>query len=418
VSHLGRLAPSTPPRPGAIYLAEGLGAFARPGQWIEVDHAGGGIINLDSGARLPLNAPRASGASMMFGSPPAPSDVHVTLPIANFLSGYRQPGQYLLDTVVQMQPVDRSTFSYRKMSAANTYLVSDVRGSALSPPPQIQLTTSISEAKTEDLRVGVFMPYRTVDQADFNFTQASALVAWNAIQLWREYAAFKTSGLLTTSSFWHSSVRVALGATQNWGPPGSEGADSDPIRDLKAARRRKKAIKYFVMCLEQADWFMAHPKVIDHFKAFAPGGTTYGMITAILRSQKDGGEQAQSPLEFAVPGIGMVLVHNGWATTDPSVDPAPFWPIDVVIGVSHSDTMPPNADVCTAVTFRLQNPTDGGTGTPPPGAAEGVPTNNGWRVRTIPLPLIGSGGELLVIDLSERTLPTANDVGAFISGIS
>ena len=418
---LGRLAPSTPPRPGAIYIAEGLANFARAGQWIEIDQQGGGIINLDTGARLPLNAARPSGQSLMFGNntPPAASDVHVALPIANFLSAYRQPGQYLLDTLVQQQPVDFTQFKYRKMSGANTYLVNDVRASELSSAPQIQLTTSVVDGSTQDLRVGTFIPFRTEQQADFNFLQASSLVAWNAIMLWREYQAFKTSGLLTTSGNWASAVRIALTGTQNWGPPGSEGADSDPIRDLKAARRRKKAIKYFVMSLEQSDWFLAHPKVVDHFKAYGAGGTTYGIIQAMIRGQKDGGDNMQNPLEFIVPGIGTVLVHNGWATTDPSVEPTAFWPIDVVIGVSHSETVPPNADVCTALTFRLKNPVDGGgAATPPPGAAEGVPTNNGWRVRMIPLPQIGSGGQLMIIDISERTLFTANDVGAFISGIS
>ena len=420
-AHLGRLAPHAPPRPGAIYIAEGLGNFARAGQWIEIDQKDGGIINLDTGARLPLNMGGRTGGDAMFfaGSPPAPSDVHVALPIANFLSAYRQPGQFLLDTLIQQQPVDFTQFKYRKMSGANTYLVNDVRASELSSAPQIQLTTSVVDGSTQDLRVGTFIPYRTEQQADFPFLQASSLVAWNAIMLWREYQAFKTSGQLTSSSNWASSVRIALTGSQNWGPPGSEGADSDPIRDLKSARRRKKAIKYFVMSLEQSDWFLAHPKVIDHFKAYGAGGTTYGIIQAMIRGQKDGGDNMQSPLEFIVPGIGTVLVHNGWATTDPSTEPTPFWPTDIVIGISQSDTVPPNADVCTALTFRLKNPVDGGTtGTPPPGAAEGVPTNNGWRVRMIPLPQIGSGGQLMIVDISERTLFTANDVGAFISGIS
>ena len=134
-AHLGRLAPSTPPRPGAIYIAEGLANFARAGQWIEIDQQGGGILNLDTGAKLPLNAGRPSSGTLMFGSPPAPSDVHVALPIANFLAAYRQPGQYLLDTLVQQQPVDFTQFKYRKMSGANTYLVNDVRASELSSAP-------------------------------------------------------------------------------------------------------------------------------------------------------------------------------------------------------------------------------------------------------------------------------------------
>jgi hypothetical protein len=36
----------------------------------------------------------------------------------------------------------------------------------------------------------------------------------------------------------------------------------------------------------------------------------------------------------------------------------------------------------------------------------------------VPVPLIGSGGDLMIIDISEKTVFTANDVGAYISGIS
>ena len=49
---------------------------------------------------------------------------------------------------------------------------------------------------------------------------------------------------------------------------------------------------------------------------------------------------------------------------------------------------------------------------------EGVPTNNGWTVRLVPVPLRGAGGDIMIVDLSERLVMTANDVGAYISGVS
>lgn len=411
---------NAPPKPGAIFLAAGLAGFAAPGSWIEIDQQHGGIINLSNGQRLPLNGGRQD-PRMFAGAPPAPSDVHWAVPISGYLSGYRQPGRFLLDELVQQQPVDFTQFKYRKMSQANTFLLHDVRASELSSPKQVQLSTSLTDGATEDLRVGVFIPYRTDQQADFAFMQASARVAWNAIMLWREYNAFKTSGLFTTSGSWASAVRTALSGSQNWGPPGSEGADSDPPRDLRAARLASVApINYFVMSLKQFDWFTQHPKTIDHYKSFGRDGVTAGIIRQVVQEQANASSapNAQNPVEFDIPMIGKGLIHNARATTDPATSASLFWPDDIVLGFSQSPTMPPNDDVCTAITFRLKNPTDGAPGTPPPGAPDGVPTNNGWRVRMIPLPLIGSGGQLMVIDISEKTTFTANDVGAFISGVS
>jgi hypothetical protein len=417
---LGLTPRNAPPKPGAIFCADGLGGFARPGHWLEFDASGGGLINLSTGDRMAL--PGAGGRQangMMFGAPPSPTDVHVSLPIAGWLAGYRQPGQFLLDTLVQQQPVDFTQFKYRNMSGSNTFLVHDVRASELSSPPQVQMSSSVTEDKTQDLRVGIFLPYRTDQQADFNFEIASARVAWNAIMLWREYQAFKSGGTFMTSGSWASAVRLALGATYNWGPPGSEGADSDPPRDLRTARLSSQApITHFAMSLKQFDWFTQHPKTIDHYKSFGRDGVTAGMIRDVVREQAQAGPNAQSPVEFDIPMIGKGLIHNARATTDPATAAALFWPDDIVLGFAQSPTMPPNGDVCTAVTFRLKNPTNGSPGSPPVGAPDGVPTNNGWRVRRVPVPLIGSGGDLMIIDISEKTVFTANDVGAYISGIS
>jgi hypothetical protein len=314
---LGLTPRNAPPKPGAIFCADGLGGFARPGHWLEFDASGGGLINLSTGDRMAL--PGAGGRQangMMFGAPPSPTDVHVSLPIAGWLAGYRQPGQFLLDTLVQQQPVDFTQFKYRNMSGSNTFLVHDVRASELSSPPQVQMSSSVTEDKTQDLRVAIFLPYRTEQQADFNFEVASARVAWNAIMLWREYQAFKSGGTFMTSGSWASAVRLALGATYNWGPPGSEGADSDPPRDLRTARLASQApITHFAMSLKQFDWFTQHPKTIDHYKSFGRDGVTAGMIRDIVQQQALAGPNAQSPVEFDIPMIGKGLIHNARATT-------------------------------------------------------------------------------------------------------
>ena len=404
-----------PPKPGAIFIAQGIPNFAAPGSWIEIDQAGGGVVNLNSGARLALNDGRPS--PRMFGTnvPPGVSDVHYPVPIAGYLSNYRQPGKFLLDELVQQQPVDYTQFKYRATASSDTFLVRDVRASSLSTPAQVQMQTSLSDGACEDLRVGAFLPYRSEQQADFPFVQATARVAWNALMLWREYQAFKSGGLFMTSGNWAASVRTALGADQNWGPPGSEGSDSNPIRDMRAAILASVApINYWAMSLKQSHWFFAHPAVIDHYKAFQDGGITAGIVRQITEQTASENVQAS----FQIPTIGTVLVHNARATTDPSTAPSLFWPDDIVLGFTQSPSMPPNSDVASAITFRLKNPTDGAPGTPPPGAPEGVPTNNGWRVRMVPLPLIGSGGQLMVLDISEKTIQTSNDVGAYISGIS
>ena len=194
------LAPhNRPPKQGAIFLAQGIPGFAAPGSWIEIDQTGGGVVNLNSGARLALNDGRPS--PRMFGTnvPPGVSDVHYPVPIAGYLSNYRQPGKFLLDELVQQQPVDFTQFKYRATASSDTFLVRDVRASSLSSPAQVQMQTSLSDGACEDLRVGAFLPYRSEQQADFPFMQATARVAWNALMLWREYQAFKSGGLFMTS---------------------------------------------------------------------------------------------------------------------------------------------------------------------------------------------------------------------------
>ncbi len=407
-----------PPRPGAIQCVAPMGAFARPGDYILFDEREGVVLNLTRGDRLPLGGDRRS---MHFaGSPPGVSDVHVPLPLQGWLSEYSQ-AMYLLDRLVQTQPVTRELFKYRQGAASNAQLIVDLDASSMSSAKQVQHDTSVVEASTADMRVGAFIPYRTASQADYPYEQAVARVCWRALSLWREYKAFKTSGLLTSTANWHSSVRVARNSTQNWGPPGSEGVDSDPIADLLAMRRasmkKGKPISVYAMSLDQSDWFLQHPKVIDWFTRFNAQGVTAGIVRAMMAEQSNS-KDYQVPLEFSVPNVGRVLVHAVSGTTDPDTDADLFWPIDIVLGFAHSDSVPPNNDVCSAVTFRLDAPAEGANMTPPPGSAEGITATNGFRVRRYPLPGLGSGGDALVIDLAEKTVFTNNDVGSILSGVS
>lgn len=405
--------PYAPPKPGAIYLAETT-PFGRAGSWLELDARGGGIINLSSGERLPLAGGRQT-PHMFASSPPNVSDVHTPEIIAGYLAAYTNK-RFLLDRLVQMQPVDKSEFIYRKFDHATTYLVQDPRASELSSAPQTQFTSDTETAKTEDLRLATFIPWRAANQADFSYQQAASRNLSNKIALWREWFHLRSGGLYMTSTNWASSIIQALAADENWGPPGSEGANSNPVRDLKRATRLSpEMITFFAMNLDQFHWFLAHPTTLDYYASFNPGGNTKGMFTEALAVAGDA--QRQEVLEFTVPMVGVILVHNVRATTDPAVAADLFWPNDIVLGFHHSGVIPPNYEVATALNFRLQAPTDGSS----PGAMgfpDGVPTGNGWRVRMIPMPWIGSGGDLMVVDLSELQKFTANDVGAYISGIS
>lgn len=406
--------PYAPPKPGAIYLSEDS-PLGRAGQWIELDARGGGIINLSTHATLPLAGGRQT-PHMFASSPPGPSDVHTPVALANYLAAYTNK-RFLLDRVVQEQPVDKSEFVYRSFDQATTYLVQDPRASELSTAPQTQFTSATLTAKTQDLRLATFIPWRAANQADFSYQQAAARNLWNKIMLWREYTAFASGSLYMTSGNWAASVVQALAADENWGPPGIEGANSDPIRDLLAATENSpEFITYFVMNLVQFHWFISHPKVIDYYGAFNPGGTTKGMFADAMAAAGD--PARQEAFEFLVPMVGRILVHDARATTDPAVDQDRFWPNDIVLGFHLAANMPPNYEVATAINFRLSNPTDGQGPGAVMGAPEGVPTNNGWRVRMIPMPWIGSGGDLMVVDLSEIQKFTANNTGAYISGVS
>lgn len=400
-----------PPMPGAIRLVE-TSALGRAGDWIDV--SAGVVQNLSSGARLPMNTPRQVHAFAAAGI--TVPEVHDPIPIAGYMAGYRN-GMFMLDTLVQQQLVDYQQFKYRTWSTSNTFLVHDVRASQESQAREIKFSSALLTAQTADLRVGIFIPYRAEAQGDFNVRQSAARKVWTAMALWREYSALGPGGLLMTSGNWAASVRQTLGPTYNWGPVGSEGADSDPIRDLQAAAAASlHPITFFAMNLIQFQWFTRHPEVVAYFTAHNKGGDTVGMLAAASTSAGD--PNSVMPYEFACPGVGRILVHNARATVDPAVAPTRIWSDDIVIGVSHSGTMPPNDDNSTAVNFRLKNPTAGASGGGVPGMPEGVPTNNGWTVRIIPVPIRGSGGDLMIVDLSEQIVMTANNVGAFISGVS
>lgn len=405
----GRL--GSPPVPGAIRLAE-TSVLGRAGEWIDI--SSGDIHNLSSGMRLPMNAPRQIQSFAAAGI--TVPEVHDPTPIAGYLANYKN-GRYLLDTVVQMQPVEFQQFKYRTFDKNNTYLVHDVRASGDSAPKEVKFSSALSNGATDDLRVGIFVPYRAENQGDFNVRMSAARKVWTAMALWREYSMFGSGGLLMTSGSWASSVRQALGGTDNWGPPGSEGATSDPIRDLQTACANSlEPITFFVMNLVQFQWFTRHPEVIAYFTAHNKGGNTVGMLSAA--STAAGDPNATDPYEFNCPGVGKILVHNARATTDPSTAPSRIWSNDIVLGFAHSSTMPPNDDVASVVNFRLKNPTGGAAGGMIAGMPEVVPTNNGWTVRLVPVPLRGAGGDIMIVDLSERLVMTANDVGAYISGVS
>lgn len=404
------------PKPGAILLSEDS-PLGRAGQWIDFDARGGGVVNLSTGARLPL----AGGRQVPYefaGAPPGPTDVHTPVTIANFMATYRNR-RFLLDSVIPVQLTDYSQFSYRVLDSGATYLVVDARASEFSHPQETTFSTSVVTDKTQDLRLATFVPYRSEQQADFDFRITAARNLWTKIMLSREYAAFGPGAPLMTSGNWDSSVRLALAGNQNWGPPGNEGDDSDPPRDLREAiENSPEYINMFVMNLVQFHWFTSHPRTIDFFKAFAKGGNSAGYLDAAYTSAIKSDPSMIEPFMFEVPTIGKIFVHNALATTDPAVAADRFWSNDIVLGFHLPESLPPNGDISTAITFRLKNPTNGSSPGAMAGMPEGVPTNNGWTVRIVPLPLRGAGGDLIIADLSEKTVITADNTGAFISGVS
>lgn len=413
-----------PPKEGALYIVNNPAfgaagqALGRTGQYLSLDFANGHAVNLATGQALPMAGGR-SGASMQFaggGTPLRPSDVHYPEMLAGWLGGYRN-GAMLLDQLVQTQLVQKSDFLHRDHAASDTYLLRDPRASQLSTPAQVQPTTSTTTRATAPLRIATFVPWLSEQESDYPLFEASARVAQNVIDLWREYAAYGPGGLFMTSGNWASTARLALGSTYNWGPPGSEGADSDPIRDLQTAIRTSfgNGMAYFVFSLANYQWFLSHPKVVDWYASKGRGGVTAGMIASIVANELS--TQNKGPTVFDIPMIGRGIVHQARATTSSSVAADYFFSNDIVLGFVQAENMPPNAEICTAVTFQHANPSNGSPSNIA-GMAASMPTNNGTLVRLVDMPVIGSGGRLLIIDRSELTCFTASNAGAFISGVS
>lgn len=397
--------------------------FAQPSDPLYFDLARGVMINARSGEHtqvreLPMAGGRA-GAGYQFtgGAPPSPQDVHYPTVLQGWLQRY-QNAEYLLDRVVQQQSVDRSDFLHRDHSSTDTFLYRDTKASLLSAAAQVQPTTALSTRHTSPRRIAGPVPFLSEQEADYPLYEATARVCMNSMQLSREVDAFSTGGLFMTSTNWASAVRLALGATYNWGPPGSEGADSNPIRDLQNAWAASLgSISLWVMGYAQMTWFFQHPAVVDWFTRHNAQGVMRGIEAAINRNREAIYEE--DALTFTVPQIGgTFLVHQARVTTDPATAPDFFWPSDIVLGFRLSPSMPPNNDVATAVTFVHRTPSAGSPAQIPGSSAATPMMSGGTMVRVIDLPLLGSGARLIVLDRNELTCFTSNNVGAYITGIS
>lgn len=397
--------------------------FARATDPIYFDLARGVMINARTGettqARELSMAGGRSGAGFQFagGAPPTPQDVHYPEVLQGWLQRYVN-AEYLLDRLVQQQSVNRSDFLHRDHSSTDTYLLRDARASLLSATPQVQPTTALTTRHTSPLRMGGPVPFLAEQEADYPLYEATARVATNAMQLWREYAAFGTGGLFMTTANWAASVHLSLGATFNWGPPGSHGVDSDPIRDLQEAWGNSLgSISLWVMSYDVMTWFFAHPSVVDWFTRHNAQGVMQGIVAAINNNPT--AEYEQDALTFRIPQIGgLFLVHQARVTTDPAVAPDFFFSNDIVLGFRHSPSMPPNNDVSTAVTFVHTTPSAGSPARIPGASAATPMMSGGTLVRVVDLPLLGSGARLIILDRNELTAFTSNNVGAIISGVS
>lgn len=323
-----------------------------------------------------------------------PSDVHDPTEIPTYLAGYK-PFQYRADEFSPIVLVDHDSDKYRQFSSDDTFRRVDVKNIANSLTiPEVDPQTSLTTYKVVDRAIASFIPDETESNAtnpNYRPRMAAARRCRRAIDLDREIDVLGsgTDGLALNTS-WAAAVRIALGAGQNW----NGGINSDPILDLhNMIEASFQVITEFVMNHRLANAFVRHPKVKDHFRQFVGDGALQGAINQL-------GQSGKNPVDFAVPGVGVIKVTSSKVKNE-TTGALDYVMPNCVVGLTVPDAQFPldGEEIATTYTFRRRGPS--GTGYE---AREFRVDNRG--------PL---GGTMVVVSQADDNVFTANNAGGHIN---
>lgn len=313
-----------------------------------------------------------------------PSDVYTPEELSTYLAGY-SPAGARADEVSPVQLVEREEFIYRTFDKKDAFQLVAVEGDSDADVPEIDLRSSTATGKTVDRFLGMFLPQRVVQQANFDVRMAGLRRLRAALEHHRENALWTT---LTTTGSWTAGNVLALAGTQNW----NGGADSDPLRDLHIAIEASAMPPTAVwMNQKVANAFLRHDRVRDHIRSMV-GDDALGRAV--------GSVNADENTDFELPGLPTIRVSKRKYQSDAAGALSYSLPNSVVL-VRATTATNEGDDINTSTTFRYQGESRTGFD-----AREFFDASRGGR-----------GGIMLVAIVSDIAVMTASDVGGLITGV-
>lgn len=321
-----------------------------------------------------------------------PSDVHDPTEIPTYLAGYR-PFTYRADQASPVILVDHDEDKYRQFSSDDTFRRVDVKGSNTALTiPEVDPSSSLTTYKVVNRYIGSFVP----DQTESNATNpnyrprfAAARRCRRATDLDREIDVWT---LLGTTTNWTSTNRIALTADQKW----NGGASSDPILDLQTALEvSAQQVTEFWMNQKTANAFVRHTKVKDHFRQFMGDNALAGAIN-------DLGQVGRKPIDFAIPGVGVVRVAAAKVKNETTAALDYILTDGIVVATVVPDSAFPldGEEIASTYTFRRKGP-----------------SGTGYEAREFRIENRGPlGGVMVVISMADIAVQTSTTAGAVISG--
>lgn len=366
-----------------------------------------GTITLADGAQLggrqiPKGAQlRILGSSVFYNGEKleldlSTSDVHVPTELPSYLAGYPVE-EYRAEECCPEVLVDQDQDVYRTANSAMAFAPATVKTDDKSNPNEITFETSTSPYKVQPRRIASFIPDTVRSQAspayDVRFVHMELCKRVIALDIERDVLG--STGLLTTSTNWAASNRIALALGQQWGGPSGIGASSDPVKDLRAVINASATrITKWVLNQKMAGFLLDNPA----FRAYTRATIGDQPLDRTVRAIVDEGE---GQIDFKVPGLGTFCVCCAkW--TAPGASSLSYVMADVVVGLHLPPGQPVNAmTISTCKNFRRRG-------------AYGV----GYGVREARIETRGAGGTFIIVEEASIPTMTSTLAGGIITGVS
>lgn len=284
-----------------------------------------------------------------------PSDVREPSELPNYLAGYR-PMTFRAHDCSPVVSVVKDTDKFRNFSSDDAFQRVDVKTSLMGTVPEVDPRSSLTTYKVVERASGSFIPQQTEMNEGPGLLRARIAAAkrcrW-ALELDIEHDVLGATGLLTTNTNYAAAVRIALGATENWGGA-TVGVDSDPIRDLlKMQENTAQPISFFAMNVKLVNAFVRHSLVRDHFRMYMGDSQLSGTISELGKVNDAG-----VTLDFMIPAVGMVKVVASKSKNETTGAKDYIFPNGTVIGVTvpRSEMPTSGEEIATSYTFRRTQP--------------------------------------------------------------